>query len=127
MNEFLTAVASFLGENGYGTVGKDLYSLALPDNPHRCTAVIQTGGPNSPGDGTRTPEVTVLHRDKNVQRASTTITSINALLLSNNGFHCLGEFAGRFVASSEPGLQGYDPRRFLIFQGKYTFVTTKQM
>lgn len=127
MIDLLSAVTSMLAGGGFGTVGQDLFSAALPDNPPSCTAVVQTGGQANSGEPTRTPEITILHRARDVHSATTRITSINAFVLSNNGFRCLGEITGRFVAGGEPSVAGYDRRNLIVYQVKYTFVTTKQL
>jgi hypothetical protein len=126
MIALLTSVSSFLGGEGYGTVGTDLFAGALPDRPAVCTAVIQAGGAREFGDPTRQPSITVLHRNTMIRTGGQEITNINSTILSDNGFRCLpGEIHGRFEAESEPGLAGYDASGLLVFQVQYAFVTTE--
>lgn len=126
MIALLTSVTSFLGGEGFGTVGTDLFSGALPDRPALCTAVVQTGGSREFGEPTRQPLVTILHRNSGIRAGTQEITDINSSVLSDNGFRCLpGELHGRFEAESEPGLAGYDASGLLVFQVQYAFVTTE--
>lgn len=128
MIDLLTGISSLLSVNGFGTIGTNLFVGAMPEQPDTCTAVVQTGGGRVTGEPTRTPQITILHRRKNLQTATTFITSLNGFLTSDNGFHTLSGFAiGRFLADAEPGLSGYDERNLLVFQAQYTFVTTQQL
>jgi hypothetical protein len=128
MIELQTSITSFLGGEGFGTVNVDLFPGGLPDRPVRCTAVVQTGGSSEPGDPMRTPQVTILHRNRGLQEAGEFLTNVNSTILSQNGFRCLpGEISGRFEADSEPGLAGYDDRNLVVFQVQYTFITTTKL
>jgi len=124
--ELLTAVTSYLGAGGFGTVGTDLFSGAMPEHPAQpCTAVCQTGGPADAGDPLRTPQITVMHRRKSQRDAISFVSSLHAYLTQGNGFARLGDrLDGRFESAAEPGVAGYDARNLVVYQGQYTFVTT---
>jgi hypothetical protein len=76
----------------------------------------------------RTPQITILHRDRGLQDAGRRMTHIHSTVLSDNGLRCLpGEISGRFEAETEPGLAGYDDRNLVVFQVQYTFITTTKL
>jgi len=122
MNAFLTAIASHIGANIGGTVNRDLYVGALPDDPPDCTAVCRTGGKDEPGNPTRYLDLTFFHRSKKLQDGETRMTLIHSTFADQ--FNVICGFPGRFVSNEEPGVAGYDARNLIVFTAKFTFVTT---
>lgn len=47
MTNPITDIAQWLSDNGYGTIGTDLFLSTMPPSPDNCTAIIDTGG-NAP-------------------------------------------------------------------------------
>jgi hypothetical protein len=121
--ELLTEICSYLGANGGGTVGTNLLAQSLPSTPNVCTAVFLNGGLDGPDSPVRSRNVEIVHRNTNVQSASSFMTGIHSLLRDNWNFS--STFQGRFVADSEPGFFGYDSNNMPVFSLELTFTSVK--
>jgi hypothetical protein len=123
MIELLTEICSYLGANGVGTVGTNLMAQSLPASPNVCTAVFLNGGFDGPDSPVRNRNIEIIHRNTNVQSASSLMTQVHSLLKDNWNFS--STFQGRFVADSEPGFFGYDPNNMPVFSLELTFTSVK--
>jgi hypothetical protein len=120
MKEWLTAIASYVGANGLGTVGDDMFIGALEEEPYTQTAIIPTGGPEVPGDPLRRRTFQILHRNELKQQALTVATSIHALFDDKWNVLPAGH-EGRFLPMHDIGPHFADENLHTIYSLNYVF------
>lgn len=99
---FIVDVTSYLGSQGIGTVGEDLFAVTAPSRAgENVTVVYPSGGPNTPGNPVKTPTFAIQHRNKNPGLGLSKVSEINSML--DEAWNKLDRFTGRIVSQSEPG------------------------
>jgi len=133
MKEFLTAVCSYIGAQGYGTVGPepaaDVFGIVaedLPEKPARCIAVVPTGGTKRRGDPVRHRTFQVLVRAPRsaqaLDQAMTVASSIYALF-DNKWCVLAPTFYGRMLAEHEAGPHALDQNNHPVYSNNYSFTS----
>lgn len=120
----VTSIGSYLGANGVGTLGNNLWLQYAPDDPITTTVVFHTGGPLLRDSPTRYPGFAVHHRNTNVTSGLATATKISSLL--HNRWNVLSGFTGRITADSEAGSYYTDPNGHYVFPLAFSMTTTDQ-
>lgn len=124
MTAISEAVATYLATTGLGSLGGNIFAMTMPDSPYVCTVAFATGGPNTPGNPTKKPRITVQHRNTSVASGFSAITSIHAAL--NNQWNIFPSIPGRIFPSTEIGAYFRDRNGHPIYAVSYDFYTTKQ-
>lgn len=118
----VTEVASYLGSQGVGTVGTNLWAMTMPGTPFVATAVIATGGPDVEGNPTRQQTFQILHRNTHVGSGLVAATTIHSVL--NQQWEVLLTARGRIVAVTEPGAYLLDNNGHSVFPMNFVFRST---
>lgn len=125
----ITEIASFLGANGVGTVGTNLFKQALPGSNTLpvsvgATVVYHTGGPNFPGNPVHFPTFAIQHRNTHVSSGMAKIREIGNLL--NDKWNILATIQGRISITGEVGSYFTDANGHNFFVANFQVITPQQ-
>lgn len=122
--DFLTSIGSYIGKNGLGTIGQDLYLGFVPGTPYVCTAVLLNGGPRMRGNPTRFRSVQIITRHTDPVTAMTKADSLHALFDDKWGsLDVARTFRGRFHPDHEQGVHVIDENGHYVYSLNFTFTT----
>lgn len=121
-NLLMSEIVTYLGSNGIGTYGTNLFIGTMPPNPIVATVVVHQGGPWIPGSPMRFPAFLVQHRNTHISSGLPKAQQIHNLL--SNAWNVLSTIKGRIVAGGEPGAVFLDANGTYIFPMNFNMVTT---
>lgn len=77
-------IAQYLADGGLGTVATNIFSTFHPSSPDNCITVIDTGGPEPPGDlpAMRTPTFQVIVRNADFDDGKVVFDAVRSRLQS---------------------------------------------
>jgi len=122
---FLTAVTSYVGAHGLGTVGTDLFYNYFPGDPRDVVVIMGGGGPPHHSDKTHRRGLSVQVRNQDSAEALTKINSLRALFDDKWGRLGTSDFAGRFTAAGELGPPVIDAAQDTVYNSNHVFVSSQ--
>lgn len=125
LNLIMTEVTSFLGGQGVGTVGSNLFAWNMPSHNPNCVAVIPTGGPSLDSDlgSLVRQQFQVRIRNKASSNASSICTEVHRLL--HRAKNVLSTVEGSMTADHEPGVHFPDQNGHYVYTLNITGVFLK--
>lgn len=126
MKELLTAIGSYVGAAGYGSMTGEDANIKLgemPELPYACLGIFLTGGSVVAGDPLEHKSIQIVYRNPNPETAMTVANSIHSLFSGTYGVKwCVlsPTYKGRFVASHEPGPHALDSNKHTVYTLNYT-------
>lgn len=119
----LERVTSHIASLGYGTLGRNLFSGAMPTTPYESIGVFSTGGFSRPRDPVKRPTFQIAHRATKIASGISLVTSLSAALTNGNSLMC--PMPGFFEQQGDPGPHYRDDNGHLVFTLNFVFTTTK--
>ena len=134
VNDFLGKLGAYVQDNtSVGTVGINIYYGYLPAEDQAGTtsavAIIDTGGPGTPGLPTVHRQFQVLVRDSDNHAAREAVTAIHVLfddVVADLDNCKMGGMKGRFQAMHLPGPHMFDQNGDIVYAINYDFLSNKQ-
>lgn len=120
MNELLVQLGTYIGSNGFGTPGTDIFAWTMPGTPYACTVFQSPGGVTIPGDPIERRTIRILHRNTSTMSGASYINSLYALL-KNNWSAAGCDFPGRLTPDFLPGQFIIDNNNHFVFALSYSF------
>ena len=107
----ISDIATYLSQQGIGTLGTDLFYSYMPDNENEMACVYDTGGPQPDPDlPTKEPTFQVFIRSAGYEAGKTLLDSVREALHQTSGETIGSTFFFFILAQSEGGHLGVNER-----------------